>query len=221
MPSREIEMCHGRGDRDAAAGMQLESAPASGSGYSLVEVLVALVLLGTTAAIAIPETMQAADAWRTRGAAFFMASRVALTRMQALQRQANVGLRFAVEDTGFAMRPYADGNGNGVRGADIAAGIDQPILPAERLDQLFPGAQFGFIEGATLIDGTPVAPGADPIRFGATGMLVFSPLGSSTPGSVYIRGRGRAQYAVVVLGATGRSRVLRFDFAARQWSAVE
>jgi prepilin-type N-terminal cleavage/methylation domain-containing protein len=220
VPSLEIDMWQGRGDC-AAAGTQVESAPASGSGYSLVEVLVALALLGTTAAIAIPETMQAADAWRTRGAAFFMASRVALTRMQALQRHANVGLRFTAEDTGHAMRPYADGNGNGVRAADIASGIDRPILPPERLDQLFPGARFGFVEGATLIDHTPVAPDADPIRFGTTDMLTFSPLGSGTPGTVYIRGRGRAQYAVVVLGATGRSRVLRFDVAARQWSAVE
>jgi type II secretory pathway pseudopilin PulG len=217
----EMEMCQAKGGGAAVVVAQAEGAHASGAGYSLADLLVALALLGTTAAVAIPETLQAADAWRTRGAAFFMGSRVALTRMQALQRQANVGLRFTVEDTGYAMRPYADGNGNGVRAVDITSGIDQPILPPERLDQLFPGTRFGFIDGATLIDGTPVAPGTDPIRFGVTGMLTFSPLGSSTPGSVYIRGRGRAQYAVVVLGATGRSRVLRFDVAARQWSTIE
>jgi type II secretory pathway pseudopilin PulG len=191
------------------------------SGYSLPAVMVVLAIVGATAAMAIPETLNAVDAWHARGAAFFVASRVALTRMQAVHRQTNVALQFVADDLGHVMRPFADANGNGVRTAEIAAGVDHPILPPERLDHLFPGARFGFIEGARLIDGAPAGPGSDAIRLGASDLLSFSPMGSCTPGTLYIRGRTQVQYAVVVLGATGRSRVLRFDAAARRWNTVE
>jgi prepilin-type N-terminal cleavage/methylation domain-containing protein len=191
------------------------------NGYSLPEVLVVIAVVGIVSAVSIPRTMEAVDGSRVRGAAYFVASRIALTRMQAVHRQANVALRFVAEEGGYEMRSYADGNRNGVRTVEIAAGVDPPILSAERLDQLFPGARFGFIEGATLVDGTPVAIDADPIRVGTSNMLAFSPMGTCTPGTVYIRGRGRTQYAVVVLGATGRSRVLRFDVGVGSWRDVQ
>jgi prepilin-type N-terminal cleavage/methylation domain-containing protein len=187
-------------------------------GYTLPELLVTVMLAATIMAIAVPAVNGALDAWRTRGAAFFMASRFALTRVQAVHRHANVGLRFTDEGDGFSMRPYADGNDNGVRSAEIASGVDRPIRDADRLDQLFPGTRFGFIENATLIDGTPAGPASDPIRFGSTNMVTFAPAGTATSGTVYLRGRGQVQYAVVVLGATGRTRIARFDAVTRQWS---
>lgn len=188
-------------------------------GFSLVEMLIVLLLIATVSAIAIPRVDGVLDHWRTRGAAFFMASRVALTRMKAVQRNANTGLRFEPEGTSFRMGSYADGNRNGLRTAEIRSGIDPEVLPSERLDHLFAGVTFGFIPGARLIDGTPVAPGADPIRFGTTDTVIFSPLGTATSGTLYLRGRGAWQYAVVVLGATGRSRVLQFDALSHTWSA--
>jgi hypothetical protein len=47
--------------------------------------------------------------------------------------------------------------------------------------------------------------------------LSFGPSGGATSGTLYVRGAGAQQYAVRILGATGRSRVLRFDFLARRW----
>jgi hypothetical protein len=119
----------------------------------------------------------------------------------------------------FAMRAYADGNRNGLRSAEIASGVDPPIGLPDRLDELFPGVTFGFISGASLIDGTPVSPGDDPIRLGTSNTVIYSPLGTSSSGTVYLRGRGRWQFAVVVLGATGRGRVLEFDAVTRTWKA--
>ena len=49
-------------------------------------------------------------------------------------------------------------------------------------------------------------------------MLACAPAGTATSGTVYIRGRGAVQYGVVVLGATGRTRVVRFDPVTRQWT---
>ena len=186
-------------------------------GYSLIDVLVTMAVAGCVMSISVPRLDAALDAWRARGAAYFLAERVALTRMQAVHRGSNVALRFEAEDGTFRLRAYADGNDNGVRSADIGGGYDPPITPPDRVDHLFPGARFGFIPGARLIDGTPVGTGDDPIRFGVTRMIASAPAGTATSGTAYVRGRGPVQFAVVVLGATGRARVMRFDPVTRQW----
>jgi hypothetical protein len=186
-------------------------------GYSLIDVLVTMAVAGCVMSISVPRLDAALDAWRARGAAYFLAERVALTRMQAVHRGSNVALRFEAEDGTFRLRAYADGNDNGVRSADIGGGYDPPITPPDRVDHLFPGARFGFIPGARLIDGTAVGTGDDPIRFGVTRMIASAPAGTATSGTAYIRGRGPVQFAVVVLGATGRARVMRFDPVTRQW----
>jgi hypothetical protein len=147
-----------------------------------------------------------------------VAERVGLTRMQAVHRGANVALRFEPEDGTFRIRAYVDGNDNGVRTADIGLGYDPAITPPDRLDHLFSGVRFGFIHGARLIDGAAVAVGDDPIRFGGARMMACAPAGTATSGTVYIRGRGAVQFGVVVLGATGRARVVRFDPVRRQWT---
>jgi prepilin-type N-terminal cleavage/methylation domain-containing protein len=188
-------------------------------GVSLVELLIALLVVGIVCAIAVPQIDRTVDHWRTRGAAFFMSARVALTRMRAVRRNVNIGLRFTASGGVYSMRAYADGNGNGVRSAEVASGVDPAIDAADRLDELFPGVSFGFVPGARLIDGAGAAPGDDPIRLGAGDTLVFSPLGTATSGTLYVRGRGPWQYAVVVLGATGRTRVLRFEASTGAWSA--
>jgi len=188
-------------------------------GFTLVEMLVTALLVVTVCAMAIPAVDRLVDHWRARGAASFMASRVALTRMQAVRRNANVGLRFEPVSGTYAMRSYADGNRNGLKTAEIRSGVDPALGVADRLDEMFPGVTLGFIDGAKLIDGTPVATGDDPVRFGTTKTVIFSPFGTASSGTVYVRGRGPWQYAVVVLGATGRSRVLQFDTRTGTWSA--
>lgn len=187
-------------------------------GYTLIELLVVIGLMTTVVAMATPSMTAGLDEARVSGAARYIAGRFGLTRTQAVHRHANVGLRFSGTAAGISMRPFLDTNGNGVRSADIASGVDTPVLSAERLADLFGGVRFGFIEGATLIDGTPAAVDDDPVRFGMTRMVTFTPVGTATAGTVYIRGRGKSQYAVVVLGATGRTRIARFDARRQEWA---
>jgi type II secretory pathway pseudopilin PulG len=189
------------------------------SGHTLVELIVVLAVIGAVLIAAVPTVTAGLDGAKARGAAFYVSSRFALARTLAVQRHANVALRFEPEGSAFRVRTIVDANGNGVRTSEIGAGIDVPILPDERLDHLFGGVRYGFIDDARLIDGTPVAAGDDPVRFGRSDMLVFTPSGTATPGTIYLRGRDRTQYAVVVLGATGRTRIARFDLAARTWVA--
>jgi hypothetical protein len=48
---------------------------------------------------------------------------------------------------------------------------------------------------------------ADPIKFGASNMVSFSPLGTATPGTFYLAG-DRAQAAVRVTPGSARVRIL-------------
>jgi hypothetical protein len=47
--------------------------------------------------------------------------------------------------------------------------------------------------------------------------MSMSPNGSATSGTLYLHGRRGAQYAVRVLGATGRIRLLKYVEAQRRW----
>jgi hypothetical protein len=51
-------------------------------------------------------------------------------------------------------------------------------------------------------------------------MVVFTPLGTATAGSLYILGGTRRQYALRIFAETGRSRVLRFDARSGTWTPL-
>jgi hypothetical protein len=117
------------------------------------------------------------------------------------------------------LRAYVDGNANGVLNADIAAGIDSPISSEERLNYHFSGVSFGIQFNVTSLDsGQPLDP-ADPIHIGSSTLLSFNPNGSSSSGTLFIRGQQSSQFAVRILGATGRTRVFEFDFGSGRWRA--
>ncbi len=48
-------------------------------------------------------------------------------------------------------------------------------------------------------------------------LLSFSPVGTSTSGSIFIVGRDRAQFRVRVLGATARTRLQRYLPERDEW----
>jgi type II secretory pathway pseudopilin PulG len=188
-------------------------------GYTLLEALLVVTVLAIVTAVVVPSLLSSLDASRTRGAARYLAGRLYLARMEAAKRSVYVALRIEDAPAGYRYTFYADGNGDGVRSADIADNVDTPISPHDRLDEKFPGVSFGILDGITEIDspGTSLSAGGDPVRFGTSNLLSFSPIGAATSGTFYIRGRGKQQMAVRVLGATGRIRVLRFDFRTGKW----
>lgn len=186
-------------------------------GYSLLELLVCVSLILIVSAMAIPITWSSVEYSRASAAARYVSSRLALNRMEAVKRNAFVALRFEPRGDEFVLSTYIDGNHNGVRRVDLASNIDTRYGSPVGLDTLFSGVTFGLYPNVT-----PVTPGdsladGDPVRIGRSEFLSFSPLGSATAGTLYIRGRGRQQFAVRVLGATGRVRILRFDFHNRRW----
>jgi Tfp pilus assembly protein FimT len=189
-------------------------------GTTLPELLAALLVAAALTALSLPRVADALDHWRTRGGASYLASRIALTRMQAVRRRTNVALRFEPDNGGTRLRVYIDGNGDGVRSADISTGVDAALAPGDRFEDLFPRVTLGFVAGATLVDGSSASPDADPVRFGTARMVSCTPDGTATSGTVYVRGQGPWQYAIVVLGATGRTRLLQFEASTATWVAA-
>ncbi len=186
-------------------------------GFSLLEVLVAIAVMAIVAGAAIPLAHGGVDRSRTGAAANYVAGRMAMARFEAVKRSAFVALRVIGNADGYWLRAYVDGNANGVLSQDVASGIDRPITSDERLDYHFPGVTFGIHANVTPIDPGPALDPSDPIQIGASPFLSFNPNGSSTSGTLFIRGQRASQFAVRVLGATGRTRVFEFDFESQKW----
>ena len=196
-------------------GSRLARRTARVEGFTLVELLFCSALAVTVTVIAVPLTTGALDSIRTAMAARYLQGRIMDARMEALRRSASVALRFEAREDDYAFGMFLDGNANGVRTADIRSGADPALAPYERLRDRFPDVAFGLMPGVPDADGSRSNDG-DGVRIGSSGILVTTPDGTATSGTVYVRGR-RAQYAVRVLGATGRTRALRYDPGAGAW----
>jgi prepilin-type N-terminal cleavage/methylation domain-containing protein len=187
----------------------------SRGGFTLIELLVAVALLMMLASFALPLGSEAIDELRTASAARYLAGRIAASRMDAIRRSRAVALRFQPAAPDYQFAAFVDGNGNGVRSADITAGIDRAVGVPRQLGTDFANVRFGLEIGRPDVDGVRNA-SADGVRIGTSRILTVNPDGTATSGTLYVLGR-RAQYAVRVLGATGRTRVLKYDTGARAW----
>jgi type II secretory pathway pseudopilin PulG len=188
------------------------------AGVTLIELLLVMALALTLTAIVVPLTANEMDAVRASHAASFLAARFQLARTQAVSRTASVAVAFDLTPGGWTIRSCIDGNGNGVRRAEMRSGRDVCFDGPYDIDALFPGIVVGVDPTLRGPDGE--AGSADPVRFGASNMASFSPAGSCTAGTVYLRSAKGVQYAVRVSGVLGRLRLLRYDPASRQWTTV-
>lgn len=183
-------------------------------GYTLLELLLVVSLAATLATISVPLASSTVDQLRAASAARYVAGRLARTRLDAIRRSTTVALEFTQAGDDFRITTVVDGNGNGVRTTDITRGVDTRFGRGERLDEQFAGTAFGLLPGVPDMDGNTASTSG--VRIGATPFLSLSPDGTATSGTLYVRSR-RGQYAVRVLGATGRVRVFRYDAGARRW----
>jgi hypothetical protein len=185
------------------------------NGATFVEILFALTLGVALMTMAVPAVTGVLDDIRTGMAARYMAGRIGLIRLDAVRRSRSVALRFESAAGGYVFASFRDGNDNGVRSADIREGIDASLGPFERLSDKFSGVRFELADNAVDADGQ-AGTGPDGVRIGTARILTMSADGTATSGTLYIRGR-RSQYAVRVLGVTGRTRLLQYQERNRTW----
>lgn len=179
----------------------------TGRGYTLIEILFVTSLIAIVSAIAVPQSLASVDRARASAAARYLASRMAMARSHAVMRSAHVALQFDEGRPDVTFRMFLDGNRNGVRTSDITSHVDQPLDEPASLSNLFAGV-------AIAVSGEA---GSDPVRIGSSNLLTFTPLGTATSGTIYVRGRDGSQFAIRVLGATGRVRVQRYLPRTRAW----
>lgn len=186
-------------------------------GFTIIELVVVLTILGTLSSLAIPATAQVVDEGRARHAAGLLAAELRTAKQRALQESRASGVVFDFTEGQWTFRTCADGNGDGLRRADVRNAVDDCGAP-RAIHELFPGVE-------TAVD--PALPGPDgeagtddPVRFGASDMASFSPEGTCTAGTLFLRSRAGTFYAVRVANTTGRIRVLMYDAGRRAWRTL-
>jgi len=189
-------------------------------GFQLIELVLVLALIALIAGLTLPLISSGATAIELDLASAEVVSALRLSRATSIRLGVKVGIKFREQEAGvFTFSMYRDGDGDGVRTRDIDSGVDPPIGPPRNLHHLGRRARLGFPLGPAPRDpGNPrrrLPP--DPVRFNRSDLASFSPLGGSTPGSIYLTdGRSRLR-AVRVFGRTGKVRILRYDVRSETW----
>ena len=175
------------------------------NGFSLLELLAGLGIFGVMAAVALPTLRSLGNDAYIRGAARIFQGEFRKARSIAVRQNRYAAIRFERNEAGAEFSVYVDGNGNGVRSDDIEDGVDERIAGPFPLHGHAPGVRVGINEGVPAIEGGALDP-HDPIRFGRSDILSFSPLGTSTPGTFYLA--GDATQGAVRVTNNGRVRLL-------------
>lgn len=188
-------------------------------GFSAAELVAVVAILGSFALLIVPGTFHLRAAVSIRSSAAEVSAAFFRARAYAVLHNRYVGLKFRQNGGRYEWTLYGDGNGNGVRTSEIARGIDPPLgvsYPWSRND-----TRPGIMTGQRVPD--PGNPGHyldrpdDPIRFNDSDICSFSPVGESTPGSVYLWD-GRDRMAVVrVFGRSAKIRTLYYRRGDRVW----
>ncbi len=187
-------------------------------GASLIEAVVTAGLFVAVAGMSVPMVTAARHEQRAASAARYLAGRVVLARADAARTGAAVGLRFDTREGRVFFRAYRDGDGDGVRTADILNGVDRPVGDETAIGDLFEGVRFNLGAAVPQVGSTtPAGADADPVRFGAADILSVTPLGTASSGTLYLRSREGHQAALRVLGATARVQHHVFDFREGRW----
>ena len=189
------------------------------AGLTAVELIGVVAILIAVGAVAGAGVSHLRAVVAVRSAAAEVGAVLYRARMFALTQAVNVGVKYRTRNGRTEWALYGDGNGNGVRTAEIAAGIDKPIgvLATWGRDDVRPaimtGASIPDPDGSGRLTGID-----DPIRFNRSDICSFSAMGESTPGSIYLWD-GHDRMAVVrVYGRTGKMRTLYYRRGDRQWT---
>ncbi len=177
-------------------------------GYTLVEMVIVVAILVIFGTLSVPHIRAYSAEVHLLGAGHVFRGEFRKARSMAAMRGVYTALRFESQADGWHLSTYADGNRNGVLSSDIAAGIDRRVAGPRQLTTGAGDVRVGINPGTPAI---PPDPGtldpADPIRFGQSNMLSFSPLGTATPGTFYLAG-AYAQAAVRVTPGSARVRLM-------------
>lgn len=191
-------------------------------GITLSETLAVLALLAIGLAAALPTVADLGSAGRAAAGARLMATAFHAMRWRSVAENRAHGLYFERRDDGWVWYEVADGNGNGLRSAEIEDGTDGALSGPQRLEDRVSRVRLGFPAGGPIPRIPPrtgmIADLDDPVQFGRSNIVSFTPLGASSSGTLYVTDGRHELLGVVLFGPTVRVRVWRFDRRTGRWT---
>lgn len=191
-------------------------------GFTILELLVCMALIGLLAGIAWPRINIWIGAVRVRMAVGEVAGAMEQARLSSIKLQAKVALKFeTAQDGTVLMTQYKDMDRDGVLNRDIQRGVDRLHKSTRRLSNLDGRIHFGFPYGEAPTEiGNPyrrISRLMDPIRFNRSDLASFNPLGTATPGTVYITDGYASLAAVRVDAYSGRISIWTYNRKIERW----
>jgi Tfp pilus assembly protein FimT len=188
---------------------------------SLLELLVVLALIAlfvvlTTANLAATQRQLDFDHFARE-----IFSSLKQCRWKAFRDRCYTGVLIGQTDNGYVFSFHNDGNGNGIRTQEIEEGTDpsfQRPVPIRRAS--------GDMEAAILSPDIPEIPPKkgvldvdDPVKFGKSNIISFSPDGQSSSGTLYLSCHSQKRmYAIVLYGPT--TRMTLWKYSNQKWQLV-
>jgi type II secretory pathway pseudopilin PulG len=189
-------------------------------GTSLAEMAVVVALGALFAAIALPALPQIRSRTRTAAAAREVVALFRRCRSEAVARSRTVAVQFTHPGSRWLYAMYEDSDGDGISSSDIASGDDRRLGGPWGLGDHAPGVEFSILPVAPIRKIPPQSGSltnpTDPIQFGSSDLVSFTPLGASTSGTAYLSD-GERMYGIVVSGASARCRIWRYLEGENLW----
>lgn len=191
-------------------------------GVSLLEVVLVVALIGLTLMVALPALADLGSTVRLSAAARQIAMQFHALRWKSVTLGTNCGLLFERDARGWYWREIRDGNGNGLRTAEVRDGTDPVVSGPHRLEEMISHVTLGFPSRgpypAIPPRGGQIPNLNDPIQFGRSDLVAFAPLGTASSGTVYLSDGRQELFGVVLFGPTARVRVWRYQSRSRRWT---
>lgn len=195
--------------------------PEQRRGMTLIELAAVLALVTIASLLFVPSAMNMIAGAKAAAGAREMAMTLHALRWKSVAANRSHGLYFVRDERGWHWFVVHDGNGNGLRTAEVRGGIDPTLSGPHRLEESVDGIHLGFPPAQPLPRIPPrsgsIADPTDPVKFGRSNLVSFSPLGTASSGTLYLTDGRYGLRGVVLFGPTARVRVWRFDTREGLW----